>query len=212
MIDMRATSGMDLVANAFRTQRIRRDAVDRHIHRTACLQRGKERRRPLRLDAHHLDTLAEPERHTGNQPAAARRHKHGVQPFGLPLPFKPDGALSFDGRPGVESVDAVSATLTLIRLAQLKRIIVALALHHHVSAEFADLGDLRGRRNLGHEDARLLLHPLRRIGHGGTVIAAGGRSDSCLGHGDRGQRVEGTARLERTRVLEQFKLQRQRLV
>ena len=69
----------DELAGVARAERIRRDALDRHVDRTAGLERGMQAARAFRLDADDLDAAPVPGRDAGDQPAAADRDQHGVE-------------------------------------------------------------------------------------------------------------------------------------
>ena len=91
-----------------------------------------------------------------------------------------DRALARDGRLGVERMDAQRAGLGDIAVAGLLRVGVAGAADHHLGAVRADDRDLRGARDLRHEDARLDAELPRRIGDRRAVIAARRRRDARL--------------------------------
>ena len=69
-----------------------------------------------------------------------------------------------------------------------------------------------GDGNIRHEDRRLVAEPLRRIGDRRAMIAARRRRDAGRRNAAREQVVECAARLERAGVLEEFELQRERMV
>ncbi len=210
MIDVRRAGRMDLGADVARAQRIRRDALDADIDRPAGLQRRMERARTLGLDADHLHLAAEPDRHARDEPAAAGRHQHRIEPARLLLPFECDRALALDRRPSVEGMDAIGAARGLIGFAKRQRIIVARAFDDDLGSELADLRDLRGRRDLRHEDAGFQPERPGREGDRRAMVAARRRRHAGRRDLDRGQRVEGAARLEGSRMLEELELQRQR--
>ncbi len=89
-----------------------------------------------------------------------------------------------------------------------QRIVVAITCHHQVSAIAADALDLGGRCNGRHKNPRLVAKLMRRKGHGGPMIAAGGRRDAGFGHSPCHQVGKGPARFERPRVLHEFQLER----
>jgi len=196
-------------------ERIGGDRLDRDINGRAGLERVMERTRSFRLDADDPDPAGEPGREAGNQSAAADRDEHGIElrqdePPKILLPFEGDRPRARDRLGRVIGMDQERPGFGDIGVAAFLRLRICGAADHRLRAIGPDLGDLRGRGNLRHEDARPDAELGRCVGDRRAVISARG-GGAASGRGRSGEKiVERPSRLERTRMLEALELQRNR--
>ena len=207
---MSPRDGEHELADPPRRERVRRDAARGSVDRPARLEGLRQCGRQLGLDADDPSVARVPAGHAADQPAAADRHQHRVERGRLSGELHAERALAEHRFRLIERVHRERARLGDPVLAGRERVGVALAHHGDVGAVRADLLDLRRRRHGRHEDLRPHAQAHRRVGDGGAVVTAGGGR-----HADRGQRAqeqigERAPRLERSGVLQELELERER--
>ncbi|MHC2740901.1 hypothetical protein ACVMFA_006688 [Bradyrhizobium liaoningense] len=164
-------------------------------------------RRLLRLDRDDARPAGVPRRNAADQPAAADRHQQRVDVWRVLLQLQSDAALAEQGFGLIVGMDGKRPGLRDMRLARGERIGVAAARDHKLCAISPDPLGLGRRGDVRHEDRGGNAEPLRRIGHGRAVIAAGRGDDTGLRHLPQQQVGEGAARLERSGMLQHLELE-----
>ncbi len=163
--------------------------------------------RRLGLDRHHAHFSRKPRCDAADQPAPADRHQERVKIGDLIAQLHPDRSLAEQRLDLVESMHGHRATLHPPSFAGDQRVSVPFAADHQIGAVAADAGNLRRRGNLRHEYLGSDFELVRRIGHRNAMVAARCRDHAGGRHIAHQQIGEGSACLERTRVLHELELE-----
>ncbi len=196
--------------------RARREAVHgnstrRCIDRPAGRKRVRERRRSVRFNGDDAHLAAIPGRDSTDQPAAADSDQQCLDLRCVRFQLQPDAALAEQGLSLVVGMDRKCPGLGDPALARGQCVGVAIAPDHKLGAIGPDPRDLGRRRHGRDENRRVRAEPFGRERDRRPVIAARRRDHPRRRNDAADQVCESAARLERTRVLQLFQLEQDRL-